>query len=48
MLVEIYGTDQRDGEGRPLKICSPLQCCQIEENEFQRLFGDIHQNFERI
>jgi hypothetical protein len=48
MLVEIYGTDQQAGEGRPLKICSPIQCCQIEENEFQRLFSHISIDFERI
>ncbi|KAG2186894.1 hypothetical protein INT44_003121 [Umbelopsis vinacea] len=44
MLVEIYGTDRQAGEGRPLKISSPIQCCQIEENEFQRLFSHISAN----
>jgi hypothetical protein len=48
MLVEIYGKDRQTGGGRPLKFCSPIQCCQIEENEFKRLLIHTDVEFERI
>jgi Heterokaryon incompatibility protein (HET) len=48
MLVDIYGKDRQTGGGRPLKFCSPIQCCQIEENEFKRLFIHEDVDLERI
>ncbi|KAG2176715.1 hypothetical protein INT44_007379 [Umbelopsis vinacea] len=48
MIVRIYGEDTQSGGGRPIKLCYRLQCCQIEENEFMRLFVDIDVDFERI
>ncbi|KAG2175263.1 hypothetical protein INT44_007751 [Umbelopsis vinacea] len=39
MLVQIYGQDMQTGGGKPIKLCYPLQCCQIEETEFERLFS---------
>jgi hypothetical protein len=48
MLIKIHGEDRQTGGGNPIKCCYRLQCCQVEENEFERLFGDIDADFERI
>jgi hypothetical protein len=48
ILVLIYGEDMQSGGGQPIKLCHRLQCCQIEENEFMRLFIDVDADFERI
>jgi hypothetical protein len=37
ILVQVYGYDMQTGGGKPIKLCYRLQCCQIEENEFDRL-----------
>jgi hypothetical protein len=37
ILVQVYGYDMQTGGGNPIKLCYRLQCCQIEENEFDRL-----------
>ncbi|KAI8576462.1 hypothetical protein K450DRAFT_214218 [Umbelopsis ramanniana AG] len=39
ILVQVYGEDMQTGGGKPIKLCYPLQCCQIEEDEFERLFS---------
>ena len=41
MLVETYNEELQTSGRRPSKLRYRLQCCQIEENEFQRLFGKI-------
>ncbi|CAO3674639.1 unnamed protein product [Umbelopsis ramanniana] len=38
ILVQVYGQDMQTGGGKPIKLCYRLQCCQIEESEFARLF----------
>ncbi|KAI9281373.1 ankyrin repeat-containing domain protein [Umbelopsis sp. AD052] len=38
ILVQVYGHDRQTGGGKPIKLCYRLQCCQIEEAEFDRLF----------
>ncbi|KAG2173567.1 hypothetical protein INT44_007158 [Umbelopsis vinacea] len=54
MLVMEYDEDWQTGGGGPVKLCYRLQCCQIEEDEFERLFDDVESdygitaNFERI
>lgn len=48
MLVEVYGKDRQTGVERPLKFCSPNQCCQIEENEFKRLFLHTDVEYEKV
>ncbi|CAO3674821.1 unnamed protein product [Umbelopsis ramanniana] len=37
ILVQVYGYDRQTGGGKPIKKCYRLQCCQIEETEFERL-----------
>jgi hypothetical protein len=39
ILVQVYGHDMQTGGGKPIKLCYRLQCCQIEETEFARLFN---------
>ncbi|KAI9281344.1 hypothetical protein BC943DRAFT_329695, partial [Umbelopsis sp. AD052] len=39
ILVRIYGEDMQTGGGKPIKLCYPLKCCQVEETEFERLFA---------
>ncbi|CAO3687503.1 unnamed protein product [Umbelopsis ramanniana] len=39
MLVETYNEELQTSGRRPTKQRYRLQCCQIEEKEFQRLFG---------
>jgi hypothetical protein len=41
MLIEVYGSDLQTGGSAPIKCCTRLQCCQIEDNEFQRLLGSF-------
>jgi hypothetical protein len=49
LLVESYAEDfQTGGDGRPIKCCHRLQCCQIEEIEFSRLFDEDRKKLERI
>jgi hypothetical protein len=49
MLVEIYDKDlQTGGVGRQIERCHRLQCCQIEEREFTRLFTENDANLVRI
>jgi Heterokaryon incompatibility protein (HET) len=48
ILVEIYDKDLQTGGGLPINLCYRLQCCQIEENEFERLFDETTAEFERI
>ncbi|KAI8582097.1 hypothetical protein K450DRAFT_278483 [Umbelopsis ramanniana AG] len=48
MLVKAYGLDRQTGGGQPIKLCYRLQCCQIEETEFERLFEETDAEFERI
>jgi Heterokaryon incompatibility protein (HET) len=37
ILVQVYGQDMQTGGGNPIKLCYRLQCCQMEETEFERL-----------
>ncbi|GAB5588204.1 hypothetical protein Unana1_03104 [Umbelopsis nana] len=39
LLIEVYDSDFQTGGGVPIKCCTRIQCCQVEENEFQRLFS---------
>jgi hypothetical protein len=48
MLVEAYDIDLQTGGEQPIKVCCRLQCCQIEETEFERLFDETDADFERI
>jgi hypothetical protein len=48
ILVQTYDEDWQAGAGEAIKLCYRLQCCQIEEYEFERLFDDIEVDFERI
>jgi hypothetical protein len=48
MLVDTYDEDLQTRGEQPIKICHRLQCCQIEENEFKRLFDETNAEFERI
>jgi hypothetical protein len=47
ILVQVYGQDKQTGGGKPIKLCYRLQCCQIEETEFARLFtGNVEERRE--
>jgi hypothetical protein len=48
MLIEQHGEDQQDDGSVSIKCCHRLQCCQIEEFEFERLFGKMSEKYERI
>ncbi|CAO3692831.1 unnamed protein product [Umbelopsis ramanniana] len=48
ILVQTYDEDWQAGGGQPIKLCYRLQCCQIEENEFERLFHDMEVGYEKI
>ncbi|CAO3659485.1 unnamed protein product [Umbelopsis ramanniana] len=48
MLIQSYGEDIHTGGNRPIKLCFRLQCCQIEEDEFERLFYDLDIAPDRI
>jgi hypothetical protein len=48
MLLEQHGEDQQPGGGASIKCCHRLQCYQIEEFEFQRLFDKMSEDHERI
>ncbi|CAO3693053.1 unnamed protein product [Umbelopsis ramanniana] len=48
MLVEAYDVDWQTGGEQPNKVCCRIQCCQIEETEFERLFDETDADFERI
>lgn len=48
MLIQTYGEDIHTGGNRPIKLCFRLQCCQIEEDEFERLFYDLDIAPDRI
>ncbi|CAO3692900.1 unnamed protein product [Umbelopsis ramanniana] len=48
ILVQVYGLDPQTGGGQPIKLCYRLQCCQIESNEFDRLFNGTETIYERI
>lgn len=44
MLIQVHESDLQTGGGFPIKCCTRLQCCQVEEDEFQRLF----RNFTKV
>ncbi|KAI8576464.1 hypothetical protein K450DRAFT_256849 [Umbelopsis ramanniana AG] len=48
LLVLVYGEDMQTGGGKPIKLCYRLQCCQMEELEFKRLFPKVNIELERI
>jgi hypothetical protein len=48
ILVKTHGTDWQASAKHAIKLCYRLQCCQIEENEFERLFDETDVEFERI
>ncbi|CAO3686913.1 unnamed protein product [Umbelopsis vinacea] len=48
MLLEQHGEDRQPGGGASIKCCHRLQCYQIEELEFERLFGKMSEDYERI
>ncbi|KAI9289118.1 hypothetical protein BC943DRAFT_377339 [Umbelopsis sp. AD052] len=48
LLVHIYNNDLLGNDGTPMKLCYRLQCCQIEENEFGRLFDETKATVERV
>lgn len=48
MLVDVYDSIPAFGGEARVKCCTRLQCCQIDENEFQRLFGKVDAKYERI
>ncbi|KAG2180438.1 hypothetical protein INT44_003442 [Umbelopsis vinacea] len=49
ILVQTYNADWQAGGGKPLKLCYRIQCCQIEEIEFERLFDKYRAlQYERI
>ncbi|CAO3685599.1 unnamed protein product [Umbelopsis ramanniana] len=48
VLAEGYDADGRAGGTRPIRLCYRLQCCQIEENEFERLFDKTNAKLENI
>ncbi|KAI9284309.1 hypothetical protein BC943DRAFT_361331 [Umbelopsis sp. AD052] len=48
ILVETHNEDLQASGRRPIKLRHRLQCCQIEENEFKRLFGRMEAEVERI
>jgi hypothetical protein len=48
MLVEVNDEDFQTAHGISIKCCSQLECCQVDENEFDRLFSDIAVPYERI
>ncbi|CAO3674635.1 unnamed protein product [Umbelopsis ramanniana] len=48
ILVHVYDQDMQTGGGKPIKVCYRLQCCQIEDLEFKRLFPKVNTNLERI
>jgi hypothetical protein len=48
LLLEQHGEDWQTGAGNPIKRCHRLQCCQIEEFQFERLFGNFGEDHERI
>jgi hypothetical protein len=48
LLLEQHGDDWQTGEGNPIKRFHRLQCCQIEDFQFERLFGKYRERYERI
>jgi hypothetical protein len=48
ILVQVNNIDLQRGGGRPIKVCNRLQCCQIENNEFDRLFKGTENICESI
>jgi hypothetical protein len=49
ILVQTYNAEWQAGGGKPIRLCYRIQCCQIEEVEFKRLFGKTGASkFERI
>jgi hypothetical protein len=48
MLLEIHDEDLHTGGNVPIKCCYRLRCCQVEEYEFDRMFGKIERPSERI
>jgi hypothetical protein len=48
ILVKTYGTFWQADVEHPIKLYNRLQCCHIEENEFERLFDEIDAEFERL
>jgi hypothetical protein len=48
VLAEGYDADGQTGARRPIRLCYRLQCCQIEENEFERLFNKTNAKLENI
>jgi Heterokaryon incompatibility protein (HET) len=48
ILVQVYGQDMQTGGETPIKLCYRLQCCQIEELEFKRIFQKVDIELKRI
>jgi hypothetical protein len=48
LLLEQHADDCQTGGGNPIKRCHRLQCCQIEEFQFERLFGNYGEKYDRI
>jgi hypothetical protein len=48
ILLEQHGEDQQPGGGASIRCCHRLQCYQIEEFDFERLFGKMNEDHERI
>lgn len=48
MLIETHGNDIMTAGSIAIKCCHRLQCCQVETNEFERLFKSIGTKSERI
>jgi hypothetical protein len=48
LLLEQHGDDWQTGGGNPIKRCHRLQCCQIEEFQFERLFGNYGEKYDGI
>lgn len=48
MLINVHSEDRQTDGGRPIKRCHRLDCCQVEEDEFDRLFANIGSDPESI
>jgi hypothetical protein len=49
MLLEIHGEDRHTGRGVAINCCHRLQCCQVEQDEFDRMFSKVGgTRYERI
>lgn len=48
MIIDVHGEDYQTAYGGSIKCCSRLQCCQVERQEFDRLFSNLEAPYERI